>query len=166
MAPSASSETRSPLLPRSLYFTTRLRCGRATRRARPVLESGYHGSRRRFRSLAARWSPPMRLSCALVPRPGVAELASLAERLGYDRVWLADSPALYGDVWIAVAEAARATSRIGLGTSVLIPGLRHVAVTAAAIAHVEALAPGPPRVPFGTGFTVPRMLGKRALPRR
>jgi 5,10-methylenetetrahydromethanopterin reductase len=106
----------------------------------------------------------MRLSCALVPSPRVPEQAALAEKLGYERVWLADSPALYGDVWIAVAEAARATRRIGLGTSVLIPSLRHVVATAAAIAHVEALAPGRLRVAFGTGFTGRRMLGKKALP--
>jgi 5,10-methylenetetrahydromethanopterin reductase len=105
----------------------------------------------------------MRLSCALVPSPDVGDLAALAERLGYDRVWLADSPALYGDVWIAVAEAARATRRIGLGTSVLIPSLRHVVATAAAVAHVEAIAPGRLRVAFGTGFTGRRMLGKKAL---
>jgi 5,10-methylenetetrahydromethanopterin reductase len=106
----------------------------------------------------------MRLSCALVPSPRVPEQAALAEKLGYERVWLADSPALYGDVWIAVAEAARATRRIGLGTSVLIPSLRHVVATAAAIAHVEALAPGRLRVAFGTGFTGRRMLGQKALP--
>jgi 5,10-methylenetetrahydromethanopterin reductase len=105
----------------------------------------------------------MRLSCALVPSPRVPEQAALAEKLGYERVWLADSPALYGDVWIAVAEAARATRRIGLGTSVLIPSLRHVVATAAAIAHVEAIAPGRLRVAFGTGFTGRRMLGKKAL---
>jgi 5,10-methylenetetrahydromethanopterin reductase len=105
----------------------------------------------------------MRLSCALVPSPRVPEQAALAEKLGYDRVWLADSPALYGDVWIAVAEAARATRRVGLGTSVLIPSLRHVVATAAAIAHVEAIAPGRLRVALGTGFTGRRMLGKKAL---
>jgi 5,10-methylenetetrahydromethanopterin reductase len=105
----------------------------------------------------------MRLSCALVPSARVPEQAALAEKLGYERVWLADSPALYGDVWIAVAEAARATSRIGLGTSVLIPSLRHVVATAAAIAHVEAIAPGRLRVALGTGFTGRRMLGKKAL---
>jgi len=93
----------------------------------------------------------------------VPEQAALAEKLGYDRVWLADSPALYGDVWIAVAEAARATRRIGLGTSVLIPSLRHVVATAAAIAHVEAISPGRLRVALGTGFTGRRMLGKKAL---
>ena len=108
----------------------------------------------------------MRLSCALVPSPRVPEQAVLAESLGYERVWLADSPALYGDVWIAVAEAARATRRIGLGTSVLIPSLRHVLATAAAIAHVEAIAPGRLRVALGTGFTGRRMLGKKALPLR
>jgi 5,10-methylenetetrahydromethanopterin reductase len=105
----------------------------------------------------------MRLSCALVPSPRVPEQAALAEKLGYDRVWLADSPALYGDVWIAVAEAARATRRIGLGTSVLIPSLRHVLATAAAIAHVEAIAPGRLRVALGTGFTGRRMLGKNPI---
>jgi 5,10-methylenetetrahydromethanopterin reductase len=93
----------------------------------------------------------------------VPEQAALAEKLGYERVWLADSPALYGDVWIAVAEAARATRRIGLGTSVLIPSLRHVVATAAAIAHVEALAPGRLRVALGTGFTGRRMLGKKPI---
>jgi 5,10-methylenetetrahydromethanopterin reductase len=105
----------------------------------------------------------MRLSCALVPSPRVPEQAALAERLGYERVWLADSPALCGDVWIAVAEAARATRRIGLGTSVLIPSLRHVLATAAAIAHVEAIAPGRLRVALGTGFTGRRMLGKKPI---
>jgi len=93
----------------------------------------------------------------------VPEQAALAEALGYERVWLADSPALYGDVWIAVAEAARATRSVGLGTSVLIPSLRHVLATAAAIAHVEALAPGRLRVALGTGFTGRRMLGKKPL---
>jgi 5,10-methylenetetrahydromethanopterin reductase len=93
----------------------------------------------------------------------VPEQAALAEKLGYERVWLADSPALYGDVWIAVAEAARATRQIGLGTSVLIPSLRHVLATAAAIAHVEAIAPGRLRVALGTGFTGRRMLGKKPI---
>ncbi len=104
------------------------------------------------------------LSCALVPRPGAERLARHAEQLGYRSVWFPDSPALYGDVWIALAQAALATERIGLGTSVLIPSLRHVAVTAAAIAHVEALAPGRLRVAVGTGFTGRRMFGQRALP--
>ena len=105
----------------------------------------------------------MKLSCALLPAPGVGTIAQHAEEIGYHRVFLPDSPALYGDVWIAVAEAAAATKTIGLGTAVLVPSLRHVSVTAAAIAHIEAIAPGRLEVALGTGFTARRMFGKPAI---
>jgi len=105
----------------------------------------------------------MRLSCALIPRPGIEELALHAEALGYEAVWFPDSPALYGDVWMALATTAQATERIGLGTSVLISNLRHPAVTAAAIAHLEGLAPGRVRIALGTGFTGRRCFGQRPL---
>lgn len=105
----------------------------------------------------------MKLSCALVPRPGIEQVAQRAEELGYHSVWYPDSPALYGDVWIALALTAQATERIGLGTSVLIPSLRHPAVTAAAIAHLEGLAPGRLRVGLGTGFTGRRCFGQGPL---
>ena len=105
----------------------------------------------------------MRLSCALIPKPGIEAVAARAEALGYDSVWFPDSPALYGDVWVALALTAQATERVGLGTSVIIPNLRHPAVTAAAIAHIEGLAPGRLRVAVGTGFTGRRCFGKGAL---
>lgn len=105
----------------------------------------------------------MKLSCALLPAPNAGESAARAEALGFARVWFPDSPALYGDVWIALADAARATTRIGLGTSVLIPTLRHPAVTAAAIAHLEAMAPGRLAVAIGTGFTGRRMFGQKPM---
>lgn len=87
-----------------------------------------------------------------------------AKALGYARGWFPDSPALYGDVWISLADAARATTRIGLGASVIISTLRHPAVTAAAIAHLEAIAPGRLAVAFGTGFTGRRMFGQKPMP--
>ena len=105
----------------------------------------------------------MRLSCALIPKPGIEEVAVRAEELGYDSVWFPDSPALYGDVWVALALAAKATQRVGLGTSVIIPNLRHPAVTAAAIAHIEGIAPGRLRVGMGTGFTGRRCFGQGPL---
>jgi 5,10-methylenetetrahydromethanopterin reductase len=105
----------------------------------------------------------MRLSCALIPKPGIEQVAVRAEELGYDSVWYPDSPALYGDVWIALALTAQATSRVGLGTSVLIPNLRHPAATAAAIAHIEGMAPGRLRVGLGTGFTGRRCFGQGPL---
>jgi alkanesulfonate monooxygenase SsuD/methylene tetrahydromethanopterin reductase-like flavin-dependent oxidoreductase (luciferase family) len=36
----------------------------------------------------------LRLACLLAPGPKTVEHALLAESLGYDRVWLSDSPAL------------------------------------------------------------------------
>ena len=61
--------------------------------------------------------------------------------------------------------ADRATRRAGsaLGPGVLVPSLRHVAAQAAAIATLEAPAPGRVAVAIGTGFTGRRLLGKPPL---
>jgi 5,10-methylenetetrahydromethanopterin reductase len=87
----------------------------------------------------------------------------LAEELGYERAWVYDSPALYGDVWMILGLAATRTSRIGLGPGVLVPSLRHVVTTAAAVATLEALAPGRAIVAIGTGFTGRMVLGQKPL---
>jgi 5,10-methylenetetrahydromethanopterin reductase len=64
-------------------------------------------------------------------------------------------------VWVTLGRAADRTSRIGLGPGVLIPSLRHVMVTAASIAGLEAIAPGRTVVGVGSGFTGRMTLGKR-----
>ena len=84
----------------------------------------------------------MQLSLGVPPGPQTTQLAVRAEQLGYDRIWLFDSPAVYEDLWIHLGLMAQATSRIGLGTAVIVPSLRHVMTTAAAIATIERLAPG------------------------
>ena len=94
------------------------------------------------------------------------ELGLLAEKLGYFRVWCYDSPALYGDVWVALARLAERTGRIGLGPGVLVPSLRHPMVNAAAIATVADLAPGRLVVAIGSGFTGRMALGQRPVPWR
>ena len=106
----------------------------------------------------------MEISCGIPPGPRAVEHALVAERLGYERVWLYDSPALYPDVWVTLAQIAEATTRIGLGPAVLVPSLRHVVVQANAIATVEAIAPGRLVVAIGTGFTGRMALGQRPLP--
>jgi len=80
-------------------------------------------------------------SCVFPPSKNLVAYAQAAERLGYRRIWLYDSPALYGDVWIALARIATATERIGLGVGVAVASLRHPMVTASAIATIEELAP-------------------------
>ncbi len=103
----------------------------------------------------------MDISCGLPPRPDIAEIAAEAERLGYRRIWLFDSAALYGDVWVHLALCAQATTHIGLGPAVIVPGFRHPLAQASAIATLEQLAPGRTVAAIGTGFTGRFALGKK-----
>jgi 5,10-methylenetetrahydromethanopterin reductase len=103
------------------------------------------------------------LSCAFPPRPDLPELVHQAEDLGYRRAWVYDSPALFGDCWMALARCADATSSIGLGPAVLVPSLRHVMVNAAAISDLERLAPGRTAAAIGTGFTGRFVLGQKPM---
>jgi 5,10-methylenetetrahydromethanopterin reductase len=105
----------------------------------------------------------MDVSCNLTPGPDTVEHIRAAEALGYRRAWLNDSPALYRDVWMTLAVAAEHTDHIGLGVSVVVPSLRHVVVTASALATLEAMAPGRSAVIVGTGFTGRVLLGQRPL---
>ena len=105
----------------------------------------------------------VKISIGFPPGPEVPDLAVEAEALGYDRVWLYDSAALYEDIWIHLALVAERTERVGLGTAVLVPNLRHVMATASAIATVDRLAPGRLAVALGTGFTARLVLNKKAL---
>jgi 5,10-methylenetetrahydromethanopterin reductase len=101
------------------------------------------------------------ISCSFSPTPETPEHIALAERLGYRRAWVADSPALQLDLWVTLARAAERTSRIELGSGVLIPSLRHVMTTAAAVATLVDLAPGRVNVGVGPGFTGRLALGQR-----
>ena len=105
----------------------------------------------------------MDLSCSLPPGADIVEQAKLAESLGYARLWVSDSPAIYSDPWAALARVADNTTRIGLGVAVLTPSTRHVMANAAAIAGIAEQAPGRLSVAVGTGFTARRTFGKQAL---
>jgi 5,10-methylenetetrahydromethanopterin reductase len=102
----------------------------------------------------------MDVSCAFPPGTALVDLGLVAERVGYRRIWCYDSPALYCDVWMSLARLAERTETIGLGPGVLVPSLRHPMVTAAAIATLEAFAPGRTRVAIGSGFTGRLALGR------
>ena len=70
---------------------------------------------------------------------------------------------LCADCFVAMGAAAVKTSRIRLGTGVLIPSNRIAPVTAGAFASLNKLAPG--RIDFGvgTGFTGRRAMGLGAM---
>jgi 5,10-methylenetetrahydromethanopterin reductase len=103
------------------------------------------------------------ISCAFAPCADTPEHVRVAEQLGYGRAWVYDSPALYHDVFIALARSADRTTTIGLGTGVMIPSLRHPMDAAASIASLVELAPGRVAVGIGTGFSGRAALGKPAL---
>ncbi|MEO1056515.1 MAG: LLM class flavin-dependent oxidoreductase [Actinomycetota bacterium] len=103
------------------------------------------------------------LSAAFATSMSTPEHVDIAEQLGYDRAWLYDSPALYPDVWVTLARAAERTERIGLGPAVLVPSLRHPMTNAAAIATLDALAPGRVAVALGAGFTGRYVLGQKPM---
>ena len=86
-----------------------------------------------------------------------------AEELGYSHAWFYDTQLLSADVFVAMAAAAMKTTKIRLGTGVLIPSNRIPAVTANALASLNKLAPG--RIDFGvsTGFTARRSMGLPAI---
>lgn len=105
-------------------------------------------------------SEALELSCGLPPGPEFADLAVLAEELGYRRVWIYDSAPLWEDPFVHLALAAVRTTRIGLATAVLVPAQRSVMSMASSIAAIARLAPGRFRACFGTGFTARRALGR------
>jgi 5,10-methylenetetrahydromethanopterin reductase len=106
----------------------------------------------------------MDISVCLAPHRHTPEQAGLAERLGYRRIWVWDSPLLVQDVWVHLALIARSTERVGIGPGVLVPSLRHVVTTAAAIATLADQAPGRVAVGIGSGFSARLMLGQRPVP--
>jgi 5,10-methylenetetrahydromethanopterin reductase len=86
-----------------------------------------------------------------------------AEELGFSHAWFYDTQMLCADCFVAMGAAAVKTSKIRLGTGVLIPSNRIAPVTAGAFASLNKLAPG--RIDFGvgTGFTGRRAMGFGAM---
>src|SRR4030088_178647 len=75
-----------------------------------------------------------------------------AEELGFSRAWFYDTQILSADPFVAMAAAALKTTRIRLGTGVLVPSNRIAPVAANAFASLNKLAPG--RIGFGVGTGV------------
>ncbi|KQR50860.1 hypothetical protein ASF88_16670 [Leifsonia sp. Leaf336] len=94
----------------------------------------------------------------------VRSVAAAAEAAGYDRVGIWDSPALYLDPWITLADVASTTSTLRIGTWVTNPLTRHPVVTASAAATLDALAPGRVVIGIGTGDSGVYNLAGRAAP--
>ena len=91
---------------------------------------------------------------------GEVDLAVRAEQVGYDFVWVWDSPMIRSNLWSVLTLVADRTSSIRVGSGVAIPALRMAPVTANAIATINAIAPGRTFLGVGTGNTAMRAMGQ------
>lgn len=106
----------------------------------------------------------MKYSVAFASEVDSWRWAKRAEELGFHAAWFYDTQLLNPDVFICMALAAHETSRIRLGTGVLVPSNRIEPVTANAFASLNRLAPGRIDFGIGTGFTARRTMGQGAVP--
>ncbi len=89
-----------------------------------------------------------------------ARTASALEAAGWDGLLVVDSQNVAGDPYVALAMAATATTRLGLGTGVTNTVTRHAAVTAGSIASVQLLSNGRAVLGIGRGDSALAHLGR------
>jgi 5,10-methylenetetrahydromethanopterin reductase len=87
------------------------------------------------------------------------KIVKRAEELGLTQAWFYDTQMVAPEIFISMALAAEHTSKIKLGTGVLVPSNRIAPVTANGLATLNKLAPG--RIVFGvgTGYTARNTMG-------
>jgi 5,10-methylenetetrahydromethanopterin reductase len=93
------------------------------------------------------------------PLPRVIEEVKLAERLGYDSVWLLDSQLVGREVYATMAACAHATSRIKIASGVINTFTRHPTVAACAFATLDEMSPGRFILGIGRGDSAVRSFG-------
>jgi 5,10-methylenetetrahydromethanopterin reductase len=106
----------------------------------------------------------MRFSTMIWPHSGatlepVVELARVADRNGFESVYIGDSQMIWNDVWVALGMCAMATERVRLGTGVSNLVTRHPAVTANAIMSVNMASKGRAVLGLGAGDSAVRTAG-------
>jgi 5,10-methylenetetrahydromethanopterin reductase len=115
---------------------------------------------------AGRSAPPdaPRIGLGLYPTRAAGEIVDLgvaAETLGYDRVWILDSPLIWRELWVVLGALGARTSRIDLGSAVTSALTRHPAVTASAAATLAEICGGRFALGLGNGDSVAATTGSR-----
>jgi 5,10-methylenetetrahydromethanopterin reductase len=94
------------------------------------------------------------------PPAEVLDSARLAERLGYESFWVADSQLLMRDAFVLMGLVCRETGLI-VGSGVTNFVTRHPSVIARAYSTLEELAPGRVVLGAGVGDSALRLIGRR-----
>ena len=101
----------------------------------------------------------MEYGIALASNVDAWKTVKRAEELGFTHAWFYDSQLLLPDIFVSMALAAEHTSKIKLGTGVIVPSNRIAPSCAAALATLNKLAPGRIIFGVGTGFTARNTMG-------
>ena len=97
------------------------------------------------------------------PIPGAfAQMARMVEESGFDGIGVVDTQNLAADPYSELCLAAHATKHLKLRTAVTNPVTRHSAVTASAIATVQAESGGRAVLGIGRGDSAVSKVGERA----
>lgn len=95
---------------------------------------------------------------------GIGEPARMVEEAGFAHLWVYDSSLVYADPYMAMLEAARATSSIVIGPGVTHPRARSAVATAQALGTLAVAAPGRVALGIGVGNSARFSLGMPAAP--
>jgi 5,10-methylenetetrahydromethanopterin reductase len=90
-------------------------------------------------------------------------LAQRAEALGFRRFWVGDSHMIWRELYALLGAIAATTRSIEIGPGVTHPQVRHLTVTASAMATLNELAPGRVLLGFGVGATGPGNIGMKPI---
>lgn len=90
-------------------------------------------------------------------------LAQCAEALGYDRFWIGDSHMIWRELYVLAGAIAMATKKIHIGPGVTHPAVRHLTVTASAMATLHELTAGRVFLGFGVGASGPANVGMQPV---
>ncbi len=91
----------------------------------------------------------------------MAEYAALAERIGFDSVWVIDSQLLCRDVFVTLTAILSRTTTLRAATGVTQPMTRHPSVVAGAMASLAELSGGRAILGVGTGFSSLGTIGRQ-----
>lgn len=89
----------------------------------------------------------------------VADFVRQCEEAGFDGVGILDSQLLERDVFVSMAAAVQATSKIQVASAVTNPITRHPSVLASAAQTVAELAPGRVQIWIGRGYSSTATVG-------
>ncbi|HEY3522727.1 MAG TPA: TIGR03842 family LLM class F420-dependent oxidoreductase [Candidatus Limnocylindrales bacterium] len=94
------------------------------------------------------------------PAADLVPLAQAAEAVGFDYVWLFDSPLMDRDPYPLLAAIALGTTRVRFGTCVTNPSSRDPVVTASALATLAEMSHGRVDLGIGRGDSALRLVGR------